>query len=144
MNCFADLGVRIGQRDHQEYEYPSDIFGVSEYVASCLRNELMSFLKRRGVDCQHISAKGYNILVSYTDPNGCLSRDIIRNLMKQFLKEKLSTIRVEMIPDVSIDDEEGIKEFVKKHSKQYVLYSSVYSLEKPLCTLRIQQILCGT
>ena len=118
MNRYTDMNSRLGQQGLQKFEYQVDIFGISEYVQLCLSNELTTFLKSRSVDCQQVSANGYNILISFIDSNGSIPGNYIQKVITQFLKEKLSTIRMEMIPNVSIKNKEQIDKIFSRHAKK--------------------------
>ena len=121
MNRYSDMNSHLGQQGLQKFEYRVDIFGISEYVELCLGNEMTTFLKSRSVDCQQVSANGYNIIVSYIDSNGSIPEDYIRKVINQFLREKLSTIRMEMIPNISIENKEQIDQIFSRHAKKWVI-----------------------
>ena len=113
----SDYDVVQSPASVQKYVFQTDILGASEHISSSLRRELESFLRRMGYECLNITSNGFCIEIVFPYLLESDEHDKLDLIMKQFIRDKLPTVRMEMIPNVSRENEEIIKTIVKRESK---------------------------
>lgn len=113
----SDYDVEHPSTPVNKYVFQTDILGASEYISDLLGYELESFLKKRGYRCKGITSNGFCIEIVISRPLVSNDKTVLNSIMMQFIKEKLSTVRMEMIPNVTRENEESIKKYVKKESQ---------------------------
>lgn len=70
-----------------------------------------------GYECLNITSNGFCIEIVFPYLLESDEHDKLDLIMKQFIRDKLPTVRMEMIPNVSRENEEIIKTIVKRESK---------------------------
>lgn len=139
----SDYDVVPSPPSGQNYVFQTDILGASEYISSSLRRELESFLRRMGYKCQDITSNGFCIEIVFPYLLESEEHNKLDFIMKQFIRDKLATVRMEMIPNVSRENEEIIKTIVKRESKGYVSILMIDRIGLLLLFAHIRQIRCG-
>ena len=100
-----------------EFCFPLDIAGAGVYICTCLRDNLISFLTRRGVQCSSVRMELESLVITYNIMESKNQEEKLSLLLKRYCQDVLSTISMEMIPGLAAADAEWVKDIVMKESK---------------------------
>ena len=100
-----------------DFSFPLDITGAGVYICTCLREDLVSFMVRRGVQCTSIRMELESLVITYRIKPNESQVEKLSVLMKRYCKDALSTICMEMIPNLIATDVAWVRGIVMKESK---------------------------
>lgn len=119
MNSLLSNSSSLRGNDCVEYEYPCDVFGLSDYLYHCCKKELKSFLSEHRLFIQESYVKGYNLVCKLLYSINLMEEDDFKSLMRIFVRKIFKDMVIICLSGVNISDSLRVRDEIFNLSNGY-------------------------